>query len=358
MESTTSQSGIFYFGQQLRQIGSFPKEFRRSIARSFDPRLTTIFVVILVLFCGTIGLLSSRKINEAAYSEKEALKIQERYAQLVLNQPKPKVEEVAKVEKKAVQTSSEEKKASAETAKKEEVKVDRDKETFVQREERKESTRQMREQVREQVKQQVMSAGIFAAITATGSGGSSGGPKASDLLNATGSDLSDISSMNISKGTFATKNVDATTLTAKKGERVSNVGIEKQEVGRASVKQVASAGSVNITSQAPEITGESSNIEERSQAAIGRIVTRETQRLKRVYEDWLKRDPQLAGTLKIKFTILASGQVSNVTVVQSSTNNSDFDEAIIRYIKRWQFPEVAGASSVEVVYPFAFEGQS
>jgi TonB family protein len=208
------------------------------------------------------------------------------------------------------------------------------------------------------VKQQVMSAGIFAAITATGAGGSSGGPRASDLLNATGAELSDISSMSISKGTFATKNVDAATLTAKKGERVSNVGIEKQSVGRASVAQVASAGSVNITSQAPEITGESSNIEERSQAAIGRIVTRETQRLKRVYEDWLKRDPQLSGTLKIKFTILASGQVSNVSVVQSSTNNSDFDEAIIRYIKRWQFPEVPGASPVEVVYPFAFEGQS
>jgi TonB family protein len=357
MGNASSQSGIFYFGQQLQPVGSFPKEFRRSIGSSFEPRLTGIFIAILLLFCVTIGVLSTRKINEAAYSEKEALKIQERYAQLVLNQPKPKVEEKVKVEKKVAKTTNEEKQATGEEKKKE-VKVDREKETFVQREERKESTRQMREQVREQVKQQVMSSGIFAAITATGSGGSSGGPQASDLLNTANADLSDIGSMNISKGTFATKNVDGATLAAKKGERVSNVGIEKQAVGRASLTQVASTGAVNITSQAPEITGESSNIEERSQAAIGRIVTRETQRLKRVYEDWLKRDPQLSGTLKIKFTILASGQVSNVSVVQSSTNNSDFDEAIIRYIKRWQFPEVAGASPVEVVYPFAFEGQS
>ena len=358
MGSSTSPSGIFYFGQQLNQLGSFPKEYRKTFASRFDRRLTGIFIAMFVIFCGTVAILSTRKIDEAAYSEKEALKIQERYAQLVLNQPKPKVEEVAKVEKaKVTKTVKEEKKPGAEEVKKE-VKVDREKETFVQREERKESTRQMREQVREQVKQQVMSAGIFAAITATGAGSASGGPQASDLLNTASADLSDISSMNISKGTFATKNVDAATLTAKKGERVSNVGIEKQSVGRASVTQVASTGSVNITSQAPEITGESSTIEERSQAAIGRIVTRETQRLKRVYEDWLKRDPQLSGTLKIKFTILANGQVSNVSVVQSSTNNSDFDEAIIRYIKRWQFPEVPSASPVEVVYPFAFEGQS
>jgi TonB family protein len=85
-------------------------------------------------------------------------------------------------------------------------------------------------------------------------------------------------------------------------------------------------------------------------------VTRETQRLKRVYEDWLKRDPQLSGNLTVKFTILPTGAVSNVSIVKSSTNNGDFDDAILRYIKRWQFPAVEGAGPVEVVYPFVFEG--
>jgi TonB family protein len=354
MAPKTSTTGIFFTGH-AGLAGSFPKRLRRSPLSRLEPRFTGLFGALLIVIGVTMFILSNIKIKEEAYSEKAMQKIQERYAQLVLNQPKPKVEaekkEVARVEKNARESN-----AKTEE-KKEEVKVDREKESFVQREQRKESTRQVREKVREQVKAQVMSSGIFAAITATsGTGGTGGGPKVSDLLGAATADLGEISSMSISKGSFAAKNVDAATLSARKVERVSNVSIERQAVGRTAVTQLASAGSVNITSQAPEISGESSNIEERSQAAIGRIVTRETQRLKRVYEDWLKRDPQLAGNLTVKFTILPTGAVSNVSIVKSGTSNGDFDEAIIRYIKRWQFPAVEGASPVEVVYPFVFEG--
>jgi TonB family protein len=355
MVPKTSTTGIFFTGH-AGPAGSFPKRLRRSPLSRLEPRFTGLFGALLIIIGITIFVLSSIKIKEEVYSEQAMQKIQERYAQLVLNQPKPKVEEVEKKEVASVEKSARESRAKTEE-KKEKVAVDREKESFVQREQRKESTRQVREKVREQVKAQVMSSGIFAAITATsGTGGTGGGPKVSDLLGAATADLGEISSMSISKGSFAAKNVDAATLSARKAERVSNVSIERQAVGRTAVTQLASAGSVNITSQAPEISGESSNIEERSQAAIGRIVTRETQRLKRVYEDWLKRDPQLAGNLTVKFTILPTGAVSNLSIVKSSTSNGDFDEAILRYIKRWQFPAVEGASPVEVVYPFVFEG--
>lgn len=354
MAPKTSTTGIFFTGHAA-PTGSFPKRLRRSPLSRLEPRFTGLFGALLIVIGVTIFLLSNIKINEEAYSEKAMQKIQERYAQLVLNQPKPKVA-VEKTAVTKVEKNSRESAAKTEE-KKEEVTIDREKESFVQREQRKESSRQVREKVREQVKAQVMSSGIFAAITATsGTGGTAGGPKVSDLLGAATADLGEISSMSISKGSFAAKNVDAATLSARKAGRVSNVSIDRQEVGRTAVMQVASAGAVNITSKAPEITGESSNIEERSQAAIGRIVTRETQRLKRVYEDWLKRDPQLAGNLTVKFTILPTGAVSNVSIVKSSTGNGDFDEAILRYIKRWQFPSVDGASPVEVVYPFVFEG--
>jgi TonB family protein len=79
--------------------------------------------------------------------------------------------------------------------------------------------------------------------------------------------------------------------------------------------------------------------------------------LKHVFENWLKRDPALHGQLKIKFTILPSGEVSNVSIVSSTMNNSEFDENIVRYIKRWAFPPVEGGGPVEVTFPFVFEGQ-
>ncbi|MBN1130191.1 MAG: TonB family protein [Chitinispirillaceae bacterium] len=357
MAPVTSPSGIF-FKSHFGPIGRFPKKLRRSPLSRLEPRFTGLFGALMLGIGVTIFMLSNVNIKEEVYSEKAMQKIQERYAQLVLNQPKPKAEEVEEKEVARIEKKSGEGKALAEDRKKEEATVDRAKESFVQREQRREATREVREKVREQVKQQVMSSGIFAAITATsGTGGKGGGgPKVSDLLGTATADLGEIGSISITKGAFATKNVDAASLSARKTERVSGVSIEKQEVGRATVTQVASAGAVNITSRPPEISGESSTIEERSQAAIGRIVTRETQRLKRVYEDWLKRDPQLAGHLTVKFTILPSGTVSNASVVKSTTNNGDFDEAVLRYIKRWQFPAVEGASPVEVVYPFVFEG--
>jgi TonB family protein len=358
MGNVTSESGIFYF-KDIGAAGAFPQDLRRGLLGRIEPRFVAIFGGLVLVFAITIFLLSLKKITPTAFTEEEIRKVQTRYASLVLNQPKPEIKPVEKVQKTAKTEGSTEKKG-ADEGKKETPKVDREKESFAQREARRESSREVREQVRAKVNQQVMSSGIFAAITATSSGkGGSGGAQVSDLLGSAGAELSDIGSMNISKGTFATKNVDAASLgTHRKGERVSDVGIQRSEVGRAAVNQVASIGSVNITSKAPEITGESATSEERSQAAIGRVVTREQQRLKRVYEDWLKRDPQLSGNLTVKFTILPEGGVSNVSIVKSTTNNSDFDEAVLRYIKRWQFPPVQGGGSVEVVYPFVFEGQS
>jgi TonB family protein len=357
MGSVSPDSGLFYFKNLgVGAIGAFPQDLRRSMLSRIEPRFMGIFVGLVLLLCVTMIALFQIKVKVSTSTEEDIRNVQARYATLVLNQPKPKAKPVETAQKtaKAEKTGAEKK---GEETKKETPKVDREKESFVQREQRKESTREAREQVREKVAKQVMSSGIFAAITATGGKGG-GGPQVTDLLSSATAEVSDIGGMNISKGTFATKNVDAATLAKRKGERVSNVEIQRQEVGRASVTQVASVGAVNITSKAPEITGESASSEERSQAAIGRIVTRETQRLKRVYEDWLKRDPQLAGNLTVKFTILPTGGVSNVSVVKTSTNNSDFDDAILRYIKRWQFPPVEGGGPVEVVYPFVFEGQT
>jgi TonB family protein len=336
---------------------AFPKEFRRGLFSSFEKRFFLIFAILIVVFYVTVGILSIHIKESDVASEKEILQIQERYAQLIVNQPKPKEKEAAvdagKVVKKEVVIKEETK-----TDKDQDVNVDRAKESFVEKAQRKEAGIEERRQVRDMVAKQVSSAGIFAAITATGGSGSGVSSTASDLLGAADDGIGDLSNLSISKGTFAAKKVDASEMTVRKGTRTTNVGIQKEDVGRASVVQVATNASISITSAPPEITGESSSHTDRSQSTIGRIVSRETQRLKRVYEDWLKKDPALNGRLTIKFTILPSGSVSSVSIESSTTNNSEFDETIIRYIKRWQFPAVPDAGPVEVIYPFIFEGQS
>ena len=257
------------------------------------------------------------------------------------------------VEQEAVKTET-----APKEEKKEEVKIDRKKETFVEKERRRESGSEERRQAREKAARQVQASGIFAAITASGTGTGSLTSSTSDLLGTAGIGVADLGNLSVSKGTFATKNVDAADLVTKKGERTTDVNIEKEQVGRTAVARVASAAQVNITTQAPEVTGESASMQERSQAAIQSVVSRESRRLKRLYEEWLKRDPALSGKLTIKFIILPSGGVANVGVVKSSTGNSDFDAMVVRYIKRWNFSAVDGAGPVEVVYPFVFEGLS
>jgi len=345
--------GILLASASGPAITAFPKELRSGFFGKFDRRFTILLLACMVVMFTTVGILSLNKPSEVI-SEKEIIKIQERYARLVLNQPEAKIE--PKMEEKqqtVVEKPSAEKKVEE---KKEEVKVDREKETFAEKEVRREMGSEQRRQIREQNEQKIQNAGIFAALTSTGSGGSGG--STSDLLGQAGLGVSSLGDLSISKGTFAANNVDPSELVAKKGERTTDVGISKQGMERTTVTRVASNVSVNVTTQAPEVTGESASLKERSQSAIASVVSRESRRLKRLYEEWLKRDPSLNGRLTVKFVILPSGAVSNISVVKSTTGNTDFDGMVVRYIKRWQFPAVEGSGPVEVVYPFVFEGQA
>ena len=336
---------------------SFPRELRSKLFSHLEPRFTAIFLVALAVIGGFVFLISLRKLPDTV-SEKQILKIQERYASIVLNQPKPKPKEVEKV--KEVKTTSQAKEEAA-PEKKEEVKVDREKETFTEKQVRKAETRIERQATRQKVAQQVQSSGIFAAITAVGTGasgpGAASGASVNDLLGAASEGMGNLSNLKISKGTFAAKNVDAADVKARRGQVTSGVDIARESVGKATAGRISSGGSVNITSAPPEITGEAASLASRTQASIQRVTDLEGKRLKHVFENWLKRDPALHGQLKIKFTILPSGEVSNVSIVSSTMNNSEFDENIVRYIKRWAFPPVEGGGPVEVTFPFVFEGQ-
>jgi TonB family protein len=333
--------------------GRFPRELRSKPLSRLEPRFTLLFAVSFVFFGGIVFALSLRKISETA-TDKQILKIQERYASIVLNQPKPAEAPKVKEVKKAAKGGEE-----AAGAKKEDAKIDREKESFSAKQVRKAESTVQRQAVRAKVAQQVQSTGIFAAITAVGSGPSSGmgASSVNDLLGAASDGIGDLGNLKVSKGTFATKNVDVAEVKARRGQITSGVDIATQAVGRASGGRIASGGSVNITSAPPEVSGEAASLASRSQASIKRQIDLEATRLKRVYENWLKRDPSLSGQLKIKFTILPTGEVANVSIVHSTTNNAEFDENIVRYVKRWMFQAIEGGGPVEVIYPFVFEGQ-
>ena len=336
-----NQTGIFYVDAPTDAVAKvFPKQFSNSLFSQLDRKFLTILSISGAILFTIFFILSLRPLPEKM-SEKEILKIQERYAKLVLNKP------VKKKEVKEVEV----KKSGSEKAE-EKVKVDRKNESVEARTERKAATSVQRQQKRAAISKQIASTGIFAAITASGGGG--GGDAVNDLLgDADG--IGDLANVDLSGGSFATQNVDAATLKARRGARATSVGIKKGSVGAASGGAVKKRGTVSITSAAPKLSGESAGTGSRTQSAINKVVTRQQSRLKKVYETMLKRDPELGGKIKIKFTIQPDGSVTNVSIVMSTTGNSTFDNRVLSYVKRWKFTPASGGP-VEVIYPFVFSG--
>jgi len=339
-----NQTGVFYANLAAAGIAAFPRQYRRRAFSQLDRRFMLV-VAACALGLGLPTFILSYVKPPVDLSAREIRKIQERYAQLVLNQPKP--EEAKEDEGKGAEQAGTEKVE----------KVDRSKESYVDKERRRESNREQRSRRMERISREVGTSGIFAAITAaSGSGGAIGAGGVSDLLGATDV-VSGLAGISVSRGTFATRNVDPATLTGRRGTATTGVGIEVAEVGRAESRQIASGGTASITSEPPQISGDESQVKS-SQACIQSVINVERSKIKRVYETWLKRDPQLGGKIKVRFTILANGTVGNAAAISSTTGNGRFDENVVRYVARWDFSGCSVGSAMEVELPFVFEGQS
>ncbi len=352
--ATAQQTGLFFMGATPQAaLKDFPVKFNGSLFKQLDTPFLIILAVCSIIAVSTFVVLAFRPLPETM-SEKEILKIQERYAQLILNQPKKQVKEAVEKVKTPAESAKEETEGEEEEEK---VKIDRKKESVVEKQQRKRATSEDRRRKRDEIKRQLQSEGIFAAITATGGGVSTGSSPVTDLLGSA-EGIGGIGDVDLSAGSFATRDVDPEMLSKRRGERTSGVSIEKETVGKASGGQIASTGKVNITSAPPQLKGESAGKGTRSQAAINRIVSRQQSKLKKVYESMLKRDPNLSGKLVVKFTIMPDGSVTNVMIVQSTTKNVTFDKRIVSYIKRWRFPAISGGGPVEVIFPFVFTGST
>ncbi|MBN1983951.1 MAG: TonB family protein [Chitinivibrionales bacterium] len=349
------QTGIFFGATATVSLGDFPRQLRGGFTRHLDRRFLVILSSVAVVIVASVGFSAFRSIPETVTNE-QILKVQERYATLVLNQPKKQVTEtIQKMQLPPKATPLPQKKEDM--AKKESAPVDRKNESMVERTQRKEATVAQRKQVRQEIQKQVQTSGIFAAITATSSGsGRRSTTSAVDLLSSTVG-VDDFSTVAVSgKGSFVKRETQQALVSQPRGEKTTGVTIAKEQVGTAEQKQIASSGSVSITSEAPQVSGQSAGKAFRSQADINQVVLEQQGRLKKIYEAMLKRDPSLKGKLLIRFTILVDGTVAEVSIVSSTTNNQTFDQRIVSFVERWKFPAVAEAGPVEVVFPFVFTG--
>jgi TonB family protein len=75
--------------------------------------------------------------------------------------------------------------------------------------------------------------------------------------------------------------------------------------------------------------------------------------IKACYENQLKRNPGLRGKIRVRFTILETGGLSDVVAAESSLGSPEVAACIIGTMRSWRTP-FRPAGTVTVEYPFVF----
>lgn len=85
--------------------------------------------------------------------------------------------------------------------------------------------------------------------------------------------------------------------------------------------------------------------------SIQRVIRRFTNHVRFCYDKELPRNPALAGTVTVQFTIDAKGAVSTCAVQSSTLKNPAVEQCIATAVRRWEFPPPSDGKVV-VTYPF------
>jgi TonB family protein len=209
------------------------------------------------------------------------------------------------------------------------------------------------------VEQKVRTVGVLGMLT--GVGATAKGPSVADVLGTIGDkhdkfqDLDDA----LSKMTGLKKTTQVEILD-KKLVKSKEVTVSHKEEIDDLIAGVGQAESVNLTKkgefiiQRPEsIEGAASSDARRDNNAINEIVSSHKASIRMTYEKFLKRDPSLAGKVTVRFTITATGSVTNITIIENTTGNTEFEQEITRKMVFWKFDPIP-EGEVTVSYPFVF----
>ncbi|MCQ2102662.1 MAG: TonB family protein [Fibrobacter sp.] len=92
---------------------------------------------------------------------------------------------------------------------------------------------------------------------------------------------------------------------------------------------------------------------DRSADQIMSVVRRRTPGLRHIYNKFLKERPGFQGRVTLKFQVAPEGNVSSISIVNSTTGYDEFDEEISNAVGKWRFGKVQSGSTT-ITIPFSF----
>jgi len=312
-----------------------PREAKGNHFKSMDRLFVSLLLGSLLLHGSCYGVLASTEVRKEVTLEE----IPDRYAKLLIPErqpqpPKPVEEKTTTTE--VAPTKAEETKPEADEGTK--------KPTTPADDAQRKAARAAA------VAKAVQSKGILKVLGSLGPGTGGGGAVA-DVFGS-GGGIGDVATALSGAGGVAV----ATDPGAGGGRKGGGQG------GAASIGDLATSGGGNVglgTKSEVRVSGsvatEAAEIDsaEIDQGKLGSFVRARMGLIKNCYENALKRNPNLKGKLTIRFTILETGGIADITTALNSIGSPEVASCIINTMRTWR-TQFRPSGPVTVEYPFVF----
>lgn len=103
--------------------------------------------------------------------------------------------------------------------------------------------------------------------------------------------------------------------------------------------------------------GPTNDDEDFDSASVGPLIRSRMPGIQACYENQLRRDPRLAGRVRVEFTIATSGAVSDLHVAENTTNSSEVAACVTGVVRRFRWNPGPVGGPVTFSYPFELSPQ-
>ncbi len=211
-----------------------------------------------------------------------------------------------------------------------------------------------------QVEEKIRTVGVLGMLT--GVGATAKGPSVVDVLGTVGNKKEHLQDLDKAlaemSGLQQTRSIDIMQkrlVNSKEVEISRKEGIDEliADIGSPKATDLSKKGTILI-SRPESIEGAASSSAKRDIMAINAVVASHKTSVRMSYERFLKKTPDLAGKITIRFTIDAAGNVTRLEVLENTTGNKELEDEIARKVKMWKF-EAIPEGEVTITYPLVFQ---
>ncbi len=311
-----------------------PQTARGNHFRSMDRLFVTILALSLALHISGYVALAHAPVREEVTLEE----IPDRFAKLLIPERQPERPAPREERKAAPEVRKEEKKEEKKPAEEDPARV---------------AARKAARAAA--VQKAVQSKGILRVLGALGPG--KGNSAVADVFGS-GGGFGDVATALSGAGGVAVATDPAMAGGRKGGGQGGSASIGElatsggggKKVGYGTKSEVRVSGSV--AAEAAEI--HSGDVDE---GKLGSFVRARLSVIKACYENQLKRNPSLKGKLRIRFTILETGGLAEIAVLENTLGSAEVASCIVGAMRSWRTP-FRPSGTVTVEYPFVFTATS